>query len=213
MKRALGIAAAGLLASAACANIVTLAYTGKIEEPGNPLDGADFAAQFAFDTGLPGIDLGSASWFSEVSGGSFDGTTVPLQSMSVSIGGVTTHPLITEAVLDFYNFGFIDNFGFRVEIDTNVFWSGYKLYLNVYNDTWFGDPVFDQILSTDTSSFLYHVGGQITGASTLHIDISHIDVNVPAAPAPEPSSWAMMLGGFGLVGGAMRRRKTTIAFA
>lgn len=27
-----------------------------------------------------------------------------------------------------------------------------------------------------------------------------------AAPVPEPASWAMMLGGFGVVGGAMRRR-------
>lgn len=30
---------------------------------------------------------------------------------------------------------------------------------------------------------------------------------------PEPASWAMMLGGFGLVGGAMRRRKAKISFA
>jgi hypothetical protein len=32
-------------------------------------------------------------------------------------------------------------------------------------------------------------------------------------PAPEPASWAMMLGGFGLVGGAMRaRRKAAFSF-
>jgi hypothetical protein len=30
---------------------------------------------------------------------------------------------------------------------------------------------------------------------------------------PEPASWAMMLGGFGLVGGAMRRRKAAVHFA
>jgi len=34
---------------------------------------------------------------------------------------------------------------------------------------------------------------------------------IPAAP--EPASWALMLGGFGLVGGAMRRRKSSVAFA
>lgn len=34
-----------------------------------------------------------------------------------------------------------------------------------------------------------------------------------ASAAPEPASWAMMLGGFGLVGGAMRaRRKVAISF-
>jgi hypothetical protein len=30
------------------------------------------------------------------------------------------------------------------------------------------------------------------------------------APVPEPATWAMMVGGFGLVGGAMRRRKSQI---
>jgi PEP-CTERM motif-containing protein len=35
-----------------------------------------------------------------------------------------------------------------------------------------------------------------------------------AAAVPEPASWALMLGGFGLVGGAMRmRRKATTSFA
>lgn len=29
---------------------------------------------------------------------------------------------------------------------------------------------------------------------------------------PEPASWALMLGGFGLVGGAMRRRKVAVSF-
>jgi hypothetical protein len=31
------------------------------------------------------------------------------------------------------------------------------------------------------------------------------------AAVPEPASWAMMIGGFGLIGGAMRRRKSQIA--
>ncbi len=30
--------------------------------------------------------------------------------------------------------------------------------------------------------------------------------NVSISPVPEPATWAMMIGGFGLVGGAMRRR-------
>lgn len=30
---------------------------------------------------------------------------------------------------------------------------------------------------------------------------------------PEPASWAMMVGGFGLIGGAMRRRRTAVRFA
>ena len=35
-----------------------------------------------------------------------------------------------------------------------------------------------------------------------------------SSAAPEPASWAMMIGGFGMVGGALRRRsRTTVSFA
>jgi len=51
-------------------------------------------------------------------------------------------------------------------------------------------------------------------ASYGAIDSNTLDFRIrAAAAAPEPASWAMMLGGFGLVGGAMRsRRKTAVAF-
>ena len=35
---------------------------------------------------------------------------------------------------------------------------------------------------------------------------------VGVSNAPEPASWALMLGGFGLVGSAMRRRRTAVSF-
>jgi hypothetical protein len=35
--------------------------------------------------------------------------------------------------------------------------------------------------------------------------------SVNLAAVPEPATWAMMIGGFGLVGGAMRRRRTNVA--
>jgi hypothetical protein len=35
---------------------------------------------------------------------------------------------------------------------------------------------------------------------------------VPTA-IPEPATWAMMIGGFGLIGGAVRRRRTMVAYA
>ncbi|WP_174274345.1 PEPxxWA-CTERM sorting domain-containing protein [Sphingomonas bacterium] len=36
---------------------------------------------------------------------------------------------------------------------------------------------------------------------------------VSAAAVPEPASWAMMVGGFGLMGAAMRRKKAAVSFA
>jgi len=38
-------------------------------------------------------------------------------------------------------------------------------------------------------------------------------VSVTPGTVPEPASWAMMLGGFGLIGGAMRARTRKLSFA
>lgn len=37
--------------------------------------------------------------------------------------------------------------------------------------------------------------------------------DTPVNPVPEPATWAMMIGGLGLVGTMMRRRKTAVSFA
>lgn len=37
--------------------------------------------------------------------------------------------------------------------------------------------------------------------------------NVMLSGVPEPTTWAMMIAGFGLIGAAMRRRSTTVRFA
>lgn len=34
-----------------------------------------------------------------------------------------------------------------------------------------------------------------------------------ASPVPEPATWAMFIGGFGMIGGAMRRRRVSVRFA
>lgn len=38
-------------------------------------------------------------------------------------------------------------------------------------------------------------------------------LSVTAGAVPEPATWAMMIAGFGLVGGTLRRRQTNLAFA
>jgi hypothetical protein len=50
--------------------------------------------------------------------------------------------------------------------------------------------------------------GQFKGATSVEFHRDFITANIP-----EPATWAMMIGGFGLVGGAMRRRATKVAFA
>ena len=43
------------------------------------------------------------------------------------------------------------------------------------------------------------------------IDNVTVDVIGAITPVPEPAAWALMLGGFGLAGAAMRRRGRSTA--
>lgn len=60
----------------------------------------------------------------------------------------------------------------------------------------------------------FQVGNAVDLTGTITM-LSHIDQgNQDTAAVPEPASWALMLGGFGMLGGAMRsRRKSVVAFA
>jgi hypothetical protein len=63
-------------------------------------------------------------------------------------------------------------------------------------------PITSGVLNT------IRVIGTITGSG-----IYTGTVTFTSSPVPEPASWAMMIGGFGLIGAAMRRRTTTVRFA
>ena len=63
-----------------------------------------------------------------------------------------------------------------------------------------------------------HYGFNIWPRDGVHTGLAAISDFAPnnatvAAAVPEPASWAMMLGGFGLIGGAMRRRRIQLRFA
>jgi len=71
-----------------------------------------------------------------------------------------------------------------------------------------------QLYTGDESNPMFNLG---TFELTEYQGSGHYVLNIAAAgggsPAPEPASWAMMLGGFGMVGGALRnRRKSAVSF-
>lgn len=67
------------------------------------------------------------------------------------------------------------------------------------------------------STTFYKINAVNLDVITLNLNASSnaaILANVAPPPVPEPAAWAMMLGGFGLLGATMRRRqRTTVAFA
>ena len=85
-------------------------------------------------------------------------------------------------------------------------------------------------LSTNPTVFMLHFLADSAGPASFRFDFSYLDTDVTsyggpstntlnfrirdAGAVPEPASWALMLAGFGAVGGAMRsRRKAAVTFA
>lgn len=58
-------------------------------------------------------------------------------------------------------------------------------------------------------------GGPWVSNCCYDIGVRIFDAGSTAAPIPETATWAMMIAGFGMVGGAMRsaRRRTTVTYA
>jgi hypothetical protein len=70
-------------------------------------------------------------------------------------------------------------------------------------------------LYSGTTSAPEFVAGQYALAPLYSYGASSVTVSyLTSGAVPEPASWALMLGGFGLVGGALRRRQQlTVRFA
>lgn len=69
-----------------------------------------------------------------------------------------------------------------------------------------GNPIYWDVNNGPSSAFQSGVGAVGSESFTLYSNAN--------GAVPEPASWALMLGGFGLVGGAMRsRRKAAVTFA
>jgi opacity protein-like surface antigen len=52
---------------------------------------------------------------------------------------------------------------------------------------------------------------RISGADSFGVNL--VAIESPGAAVPEPATWAMMIGGFGLLGAAARRRSTKVVYA
>ncbi|WP_368039583.1 PEPxxWA-CTERM sorting domain-containing protein [Sphingomonas sp. ID1715] len=96
--------------------------------------------------------------------------------------------------LDTYN-----NLTLRYEDGTSQLYAGGQ----IINDLAF--PSGNQI--NGVVSYRVISGPRLTGAVFGSTANSFEFDNLSVAAVPEPATWALMIGGFGMVGGAMRRRK------
>jgi len=75
--------------------------------------------------------------------------------------------------------------------------------------TQFAGPSLFALVGSKPAFFVgtFNLTSIVSGSSTIRIS------EVAAPAVPEPASWAMMVGGLGLVGAAMRRKRLAVAFA
>ena len=65
-----------------------------------------------------------------------------------------------------------------------------------------------------TAFYRFDAGVNLDSISFTNGSVSGVSLYSTGPAVPEPATWAMMLGGFGVLGAAMRRRRrTTVTFA
>lgn len=125
--------------------------------------------------------------------GRYNGGGATVNAM-VGALGVAGLPSNSYAVLQDYSF---TNSGLDPNDPDHSFWAT-------------GSTQFTALTGSTQLNLVGTQGGAFIGLD--NVKLADVTVIVAPSPTPEPASWAMMLGGFGLVGATMRRR-STVRFA
>lgn len=62
-----------------------------------------------------------------------------------------------------------------------------------------------------TELFFVNTGNSLVDVMIDNVVVSAVRSEPPVPAVPEPASWAMMIGGFGLAGASLRRRRAAVA--
>jgi hypothetical protein len=181
------------------------------------LDGMSFVATFTYDTTLGALNTSSDD-DSQLSSGL---TGSPILSRTLTINGVTINRMTKSIVASTYSY-----------IVDNLYTSNNYIAVSAQSES-LGDPydsLFMYIGSNPdeaTSSFdtiipfqSRFVGGHFSfSRSSVYVQMARVygsfdsfgSVSVTNGAVPEPATWALMIGGFGMVGAAARRRRSMVA--
>ncbi|WP_232366778.1 PEPxxWA-CTERM sorting domain-containing protein [Alteripontixanthobacter muriae] len=160
-----------------------------------------------------GDTTGGPTWNRPVGSGPFlsgTGTDVPYEATSFTVDTASSYAFAVTSAFDNYLFLYANSF------DPN---NPLSNLLIGNDDAGPGlDAAFDFGLSTGVSYFAVVSGfaNDDFGSYTLSIN-GPGNVTIANGAVPEPTTWAMMLLGFGFIGGAMRsakrRQKVTVSYA
>ena len=230
LRGSLGLAVAGILIAAAPASAQT--YSQNFDSgtaPGFTLNGLWHVS--SNDPESPGYDLAftqNETPDQQAPDGNYEGLWDSTAFSSLISLGAGAHSLDLDAV-NFNEIGDGPDYYDRLRIGVSLDGSSYAILASTSTfdgaPTYFapsspGDPY--QHLTLDLSAYAGQNIYLAFNYSTLdsgdndhagaRIDNIAVDGVVREA-VPEPASWALMLGGFGMIGGALRRRRAAVSFA
>ena len=222
-------AAAALLTALPAAAIVKVAtYTGTIGSgtdasglftaPGTDLAGYSYVARYTYDRALGAYQVTDGATYDFSFGGTVYGPGVssPTISAAITINGVTKSIAGT-----FYGNAQTSNYNAVVHEGDYYFDDGVTTRLSyIFNtDTLNAAASLDQnwgpVAQSGTGGgFMYVSVYEYATGSLLEYAFASLNADGTYSvgnAVPEPSTWALMIAGFGLVGTAVRRRKALAA--
>ena len=216
-KLAALVASLGLMAGAAQAAVVTLTYSGTVKSgtdgaglfgtAGANLSGLAFSSVFVFDDSAEIIQRNDLHYNY---GGTYVGTPSPLISVGLTIDGASYTPLMigdfSQGYLAQRALGILTNNYYQLLQTTSGSFDGDHVSFNCYDKpkVSLGALTCD---SRDDGLFLLGANSATIGVFAITSATMSPPVDVGVSYVPEPATWAMMIAGFGLVGGALRRRR------
>ena len=167
------------------------------------LSSPSFAATFSNNWSF--VDQATGQTVSGVISGLVDGDDLGTEGLTVT---VTQSPYAV--FLGTYEWAFSAEAGYPSNLDSYSAANGVITFANFIYANEMGE--FIQFGSSPESGGRYPQITSNTGVSVFN-QRTGMQFSAVTTVVPEPASWAMLLGGFCLIGTAIRRKKTTVYFS
>ena len=171
---------------------------------------------YSYQTGATSFGFTSATW-SIISGSINGGTVVASGTTNVTNGGLVGYRVLSTNTTD------TTRAIYRVSADVtdfNLAAGNYYLTWSLAGNANLSGPWTPVLPGSEGTGNAYQSAGGAAfspladAGSSLSYGLPFtINGTVVTSGVPEPATWAMMIVGFGLVGGAMRRRVNKVAYA